>query len=123
MDKLILRKVTTFVNVRGALEGTFLLSIDKPLSLSIVKRFLFEEISDDETILYIEDSLAESANIILGNSMRTFDSYEEYILMDPPITFFTENASVRYAQSDIWRCDMNSADGGMSVCFILSKKN
>jgi len=123
VDKLILRKVTTFVNVRGALEGTFLLSIDKPLSLSIVKRFLFEEISDDETILYIEDSLAESANIILGNSMRTFDSYEEYILMDPPITFFTENASVRYAQSDIWRCDMNSADGGMSVCFILSKKN
>ncbi len=123
VDKLELRKVTTFVNIRGALEGTFILSIDQSLSLSIVKRFLFEELSDDEISPYIEDSLAESANIILGNSMRTFDSYEEYILMDPPITFFTENASVRYAQSDIWRCDMHSTDGGMSVCFILSNKS
>ncbi len=123
VDKLELSKVTTFVNVRGALEGTFILTIDQSLSLSIVKRFLFEEVSDDEIIPYIEDSLAESANIILGNSMRTFDSYEEYILMDPPITFFTENAFVRYAQSDIWRCDMRSADGGMSVCFIISNKS
>jgi two-component system chemotaxis sensor kinase CheA len=123
VDKLLLRKVTTFVNVRGALEGTFILSVDHPLSLSIVNRFLFEEVSDEEITLYIEDSLAESANIILGNSMRTFDNFEEYILMDPPITFFTENASVRYAQSDIWRCDMDCDEGGMSVCFIISNKS
>ncbi len=122
-DKLSLQKVTTFINVRGAVEGIFVLSVDDPLSRSLLRHMVIGGLPTEEEDNYVEDGLAEAANIILGNSLRKLEALEEFILMDPPITFQTAGASVKYADSDIWTCRLHSDEGSLLAGFVMLKKS
>jgi len=122
-DKLSLQKVTTFINVRGAVEGIFVLSVDDPLSRALLRHMVIGGLPPEEEDSYVEEGLAEAANIILGNSLRKLDALEEFILMDPPITFHTEGASVKYADSDIWTCRLHAEEGSLLAGFVVLKKS
>lgn len=121
-DKLALKRVTAFVTVKGALEGMFVMTLDDSLSRSLVRGVVFEPLDPAEEEELLEDSLAETANIILGNSIKMFQSFSEFMLMEPPITINTEGASVKYANSEVWTCRMKSGNGTMDISFVNMKK-
>jgi len=120
-EKLHLNQVTSFINVKGAMEGLFVLSIDEPLSKALLRKMMFEELSPEEEAAYVEDSLAETANIILGNSIRKFKGFEEFLIMEPPTTIYTDGASIKYTDSEVWTYDLRSEQGQLRLCFVLNK--
>jgi len=122
-DKLRLKKVTTFISVKGAVEGMFVLTADDGLSRALLQRMVWGGVPPEEEEDFLEDSLAEAANIILGNSLRQFQSSESYVMMDPPFTIHTEGASIKYADSEIWTCGLVSPAGSAGVGFVLLKKS
>ncbi|WP_276352091.1 ATP-binding protein [Cohnella caldifontis] len=122
-DKLLLGKVTTFINVRGALEGIFVITADDRLSRALLQHLVIGGVAAEEEDAFVEDGLAEAANVILGNSLKQLQSLEEFILMDPPVTIRTEGASVRYADSEIWTCLLDSEEGQLRVGFVILKKS
>ncbi|WP_438448351.1 ATP-binding protein [Gorillibacterium sp. sgz5001074] len=121
-EKLVLMEVTSFVSLKGAVEGMFILSMDRQLSRVLTRHMVLEPLTSEEEDRYLEDSLAEASNIILGNSFNMFGSLADYILMEPPITIRTEGASVKMAESQIWSCRMDSPQGGAKICFVLTKR-
>ncbi|MDF2662092.1 MAG: hypothetical protein K0Q94_4883, partial [Paenibacillus sp.] len=121
-DKLALRRVTAFMTVKGALEGMFVMTLDDPLAHTLVRSAVLDPLDADEEEALLEDCLAETANIILGNSFRMFQSLADFMLMEPPITINTEGASVKYADSEIWTCRMSSDRGALEISFVNMKK-
>lgn len=122
-DKLVLNKVTTFINVKGAIEGIFVMTAEDKLSRAILQHMVIGGLPEEEEDGFVEDSLAEAANIILGNSLKQLQSLEEFIVMDPPITIKTEGASIKYADSEIWTCTLDSEQGQLRVGFVTLKKS
>ncbi|WP_241158552.1 ATP-binding protein [Cohnella candidum] len=123
LDKLVLNKVTTFINVKGALEGIFVITADDLLSRTLLQHMVIGGVPEEEEDAFVEDSLAEAANMILGNSLKQLQNLEEFILMDPPITIRTEGASIKYADSEIWTCRLDSDQGLLRVGFVILKKS
>ncbi len=122
-DKLLLNKVTTFINVKGAVEGIFVMTAEDRLSRTLLQHLVIGGLPKEEEDDYVEDSLAEAANIILGNSLKQLQSLQEFIVMDPPITIRTEGASIKYADSEIWTCKLDSDQGQLRVGFVTLKKS
>lgn len=121
-EKLSLMEVTSFVTLKGAVEGMFVLSMDRGLSRALTQGMVMEPLAPEEEERYLEDSLAEASNIILGNSFNMFGSLADYILMEPPITIRTDGASVKMADSQIWSCFLHSPQGSVRLSFVLTKR-
>lgn len=120
--KLPLYNVTSFVTLKGAVEGMYVLSVDEPLSLAIVRGIVLDPVGEDEQRQLVEDSLAETSNTVLGNSFNMFQQFADFILMEPPITMDTEGASVKYADAEIWTCALQSEHGAMRMSFVIMKR-
>ncbi|TMV50766.1 hypothetical protein FE783_08775 [Paenibacillus mesophilus] len=121
-EKLALKRVTAFMTVKGALEGMFVMTLDDSLAHTLVRSAVLDPLDAAEEEALLEDCLAETANIILGNSFRMFQTFADYMLMEPPITIATEGASVKYADSEIWSCRMCSDKGTLEISFVNMKK-
>lgn len=121
-EKLRLSKVTSFVTLKGAVEGLFVMTVDEPLSRAIVRGIVLDPIDEEEQLQLVEDSLAETSNTVLGNSFNMFKQFADFILMEPPITMDTEGASVKYADAEIWTCPLHSEHGAMRISFVIMKR-
>ncbi|WP_281886308.1 ATP-binding protein [Paenibacillus sp. YYML68] len=119
-DKLSLQNVTTFIRVKGAIDGMLVLSIDKALASTAVRSLVYGSLTPEEELELAEDTLAEATNIIIGNSIRCFPELEPYIVIEPPITLQTEGASMKYCDSNIWTCSLTSDVGAIQLSFVLT---
>ena len=120
VEKLVLKDVSSFINLKGILEGKFVVSMDKQLIKAIVKNFVIGNMTEDEVDDYIEDILAECTNIILGNSIKMFPDIEDYVIIDSPMTITSKYAAFRYSETGIWTCIIDCDLGSLSVSFISS---
>jgi two-component system chemotaxis sensor kinase CheA len=121
-EKPPLKKVTAFVTLKGAVEGMFVVTVDEPLSRAIVRGIVLDPLTAEEEGHLVEDSLAETANTILGNSFAMFRQFADFVLMESPITIETDGASIKYADADIWACALHSGHGAMEIGFVLTKR-
>ncbi|WP_274365500.1 ATP-binding protein [Paenibacillus thermotolerans] len=117
-EKILLHNVTSFIGVQGAFEGMFVLTMDEYASETLMKRMAYGEVTPEEADALMEDTLAEAANIIIGNSLQTFQGLESYMNIDPPMTVFTEGASVKVAESEVWACDLAGEHGTVTIGII-----
>lgn len=120
VEKLVLKDVSSFINLKGILEGKFVVSMDKQLIKAIVKNFVIGDMTEKEVEEYIEDILAECSNIILGNSIKMFPDIEDYVMIDSPMTITSQYAAFRYSETGIWTCAIDCGLGSLSVSFISS---
>ncbi|WP_309118338.1 ATP-binding protein [Paenibacillus sp.] len=116
--KMALLNFSTFMSVQGVCNGMFVLTMDESTANTLTRRLAYGELSPEETRLYMEDTLAEAANIVLGNSLKRMDELETYLSIDPPITVFTEGASMKVAESEMWSIELGGASGAIAIGFI-----
>ncbi|QGQ96342.1 hypothetical protein EHS13_16360 [Paenibacillus psychroresistens] len=121
-EKLSLKKVTSFVGFKGAVEGIFVMTVDEALSREMVRGIVLDPLTGDELDTYVEDALAETSNIILGNSIKLFQYFSDFMIMDPPVTIYTEGASIKYTDAEIWSCIMECEFGSMQISFVIMKR-
>ncbi|KUO67755.1 MAG: hypothetical protein APF77_10160 [Clostridia bacterium BRH_c25] len=120
VDKLMLRDVSSFINLKGIVNGKFVVSMDHQLIKAIVRNFVIGNMAENEINECIEDTLAECSNIIVGNSIKKFPGIEEYVKIDSPMTISSQYAALRYSETDIWTCAIDCSLGSVSVSFISS---
>ena len=116
--KMALRNFSTFLPVQGACNGMFVLTMDEPTADALTERLAYGVLTAEEKRLYMEDTLAETANIVFGNSLKAMDALEAFLHIDPPITVFTQGASMKVAESEMWSVDLLGTSGGVGIGFI-----
>jgi two-component system chemotaxis sensor kinase CheA len=120
-DKINLKKISTFINVRGIITGKFIFSIDEVFLKLIMKEFILDELTKEEEQEYLQDTMSELSNIILGNSIKNFAGLNELITIEIPTIICYEGASIKYPSSEIWAYDLHSEYGTLRLSFVLSK--
>lgn len=118
MDRAELKKYTAFSEVKGILEGRFVLSFDENLARSFAAAFSLEALSAGDEREYIEDSISECLNIILGNSIKKFHDLEQFVIYTSPVTISSEGTAIRYPESDVWIGSIEFKAGHMTLSFI-----
>lgn len=119
--KLYLKHVAAFINIKGIVKGKFVMSMDQKLIGNIVRNFVLGELTEEEKAECFEDTLAECANIIFGNSIKMFPNIEEMIAIEAPITMYSNYASLKYSEEGVWTCDIECDAGCVGLSFVSSE--
>lgn len=120
--RLKLYKTTAFTTIKGIIRSYFILSIDEGLGNKLVHKMIIDEVEAGTEDSYVEDVLAECANVILGNSIKHFPEIQELVMMETPVTLSSDRTAIKYLNADIWTCDMVFTAGKLSVSLRTQEK-
>lgn len=120
MKALELNKKTVMLGIRGAIECYFVLSVDDEVLRIMVRNYLIDNLEPGEEDDYMQDILAESANTILGNSLKHFPGLEELLIIGSPVALASEEALLRYKESQIWSCQLETTEGQLILGLVVS---
>lgn len=120
--RLKLYKTTAFTTIKGIIRSYFILSIDEGMGNKLVHKMIIDEIEAGTEDSYVEDVLAECANIILGNSIKHFPEIQELVMMEAPVTLFSDRTAIKYLNADIWTCNMEFTIGKLSISLMTQEK-
>jgi two-component system chemotaxis sensor kinase CheA len=121
-DKLHLRHITTFLHLKGAIEGMYVVSVDRTLAKQIVRQMVIDDLTEEEEQNLLEEALAETANVVIGNSVKWFRYFEDFVMMEPPISMSTEGASIKYADSVIWNSELVCCGEPITLALVMTRK-
>lgn len=66
----------------------------------------------------MQDVLAESANTILGNSVKHFPGLGELLVIGSPVALTSEEALMRYKKAQIWSCKLQTTAGRFNLGLV-----
>lgn len=116
---LRLEEMTAFIGVKGVLQGMFVLSANRAFLESLsggLQPDVLAELAEAETW---EGLVAESANVILGNSLTLFPTHLKSILIDTPVTLIqTGGGRINYPHREVWSYSIAGAEALLSIHFI-----
>jgi len=118
-ESILLKDFTCSIGIKGLISGRFIFSTERSLAESLLENVRIEELSEADFEMYIEDLLAESINIILGNSIRKFPDMEDLIILEPPVSIKMTNAALKYMDFPAWSCGIETVYGSLSVSFVV----
>ena len=121
-EKVVLYKFTAFITIKGTIEGLFLISMEEQVLKMVVRNFVLGNLTEDEEAEYMEDVLAECTNTILGNSLKLFPGLTEMIVIDSPVSIFSKNALVKYQESMISTCNIQTHVGKLCLSLVVPRK-
>jgi CheY-specific phosphatase CheX len=119
-DDMDLKEITTVINLTGSLNAMFVMSFEENLARYLVKQFVIDELTGEEEIEYIEDTVAEISNIILGNTIKVITDLTGPVAFESPVTIHTAEASCIYPAIDIWDCSLTTGYGDISLSFLVN---
>jgi len=56
--------------------------------------------------------------VLEPRDLKAMDALEAFLHIDPPITVFTQGASMKVAESEMWSVDLLGTSGGVGIGFI-----
>ena len=120
-NSIELNKKTVLLGIRGAIECYFVLSVDDDVLRLMVRNYLIDDLQPDEEDEYMQDILAESANTILGNSVKHFPGLEELLVIGSPVDLTSDDGLMRYKEAQIWSCQLQTSAGRFSLGLVESE--
>lgn len=122
-DCILLKDFSCALNIRGVINGIFLFTMEKKLAVKLLLNVFIGELPESEYDMYIEDLLTESANIVIGNSLKKFPEIEDMIIIEPPVSITHSDAELRNSNLPLWSYDIESEHGNFSISFLSSEGN
>lgn len=119
LEKLQLSDVTSFITIKGAIKGFFVVSMQEDVLKAVVRKFVLYDLTEEEEAEYMEDMLAECTNTILGNSLGSFPGLREMIVIDTPVSISSKDALVKYQESEISTCNIETNVGMLSISLVV----
>jgi CheY-specific phosphatase CheX len=110
-----LESISAFIQVNGAVQGGFILSVDERLARQMAKRFMIADITDEEAAGYAVEVVAEISNIISGNALASRE--ESDIFLGNPLMIVTNGAEVKANESV--RTAAYATDFGTCICIFV----
>lgn len=118
-EKIMLYKFTSFITIKGAIEGLFLISMEEEVLKIVVRKFVMGDLTEGEEADYMEDVLSECTNTILGSSLKLFPGISDMIIIDTPMSIFSKDALVQYKESMISSCNIQTPAGKINICLVV----
>jgi len=100
-DSIELFESAVFIDVKGFIYGTFVLTANKKYAEEIAGKFIEEPLPEEEVQNYYEYALAEILNVIIGNSMKSLKEIENSIIISPPYMLKTGSGEFKFQDSQI----------------------
>ncbi len=117
-----LLRITAFITIKGVVRSYFILSVDEELGRYLVQAMTMDEIESGTEEDFVEDVLAECANMILGNSIKLFPGISELVMLEVPVTLYSDQTAIKHLQADIWTCDFLFEEGRLRLGLISQEE-
>ncbi|MFZ5353607.1 MAG: ATP-binding protein [Bacillota bacterium] len=122
MDRVLrLDRYTAFTDLKGVLSGRFVITFSEELAKSFTSYFIIGDYEKDCEEEYIEDSMAECLNTVLGNSIKLFPGLEELVVFSSPATMKSRNTEIKYPNGNVWTCCVNLLEGSFSISYVTNE--
>ena len=122
-NRITLKRVNALINVKGAVEGVMFLSVNEMLAKSLMKGFVMDEVSEDHLTDYMEDTIGEIANTIIGNVLGTLEAQGVYLTIGVPALISNKEAYMKYSESEIYVIDFISGSSALSLNLLIIDSN
>jgi CheY-specific phosphatase CheX len=109
---------SVLINLGGAIRGGFILSVDKEFGIKLLELFSEVEIALEDRHEFIGEALAESLNIIIGNSCHLIPTDGEKIVFSPPFGLSKTSAIENYKHAYATKGEFESAYGKVRLIYI-----
>ncbi|WP_432662394.1 ATP-binding protein [Wukongibacter baidiensis] len=121
VDKINLNKITVLINIKGDFNAIFALSINEELAKKLVKSFVIDELTPEEEAECLDDVVAESSNIIIGNSVKSFDEMDQIVNIGSPTILCYKGASIKNIDSNMMAIEL--ANNGYKLNLSIISMN
>lgn len=117
-ERKLLEEITAFIQISGVIQGGLLFAVDRSLATVLARKFILDEISDNEAEQYAVEVIAEIANIITGNSLSDREIVD--IFFGQPLMIVSDGAHAHvHTQSVSMQAKPFETDDGAFVCLFI----
>lgn len=118
IGKIPLNSITSFIHVRGGVNGMFILSMDEELAKRLVDNLVIEDVPEEQFSAFSEDTVAECSNVIIGNSLNMLGQVGDMMTIESPVVVKSSQATLKYAEDSVWAYSLDSDSGSISLGFV-----
>jgi len=119
VQRLTLDYLTSILAVEGPVRVMFAMSFDRNLAEYSTQKYTEElDIPEDELELYLEETVADIINIILGNSLSRFQLEGETITLSPPVVITEAKNIYRHKDAQFFTADVQTKMGRLQIFCI-----
>ncbi|MCK9258002.1 MAG: chemotaxis protein CheX [Sulfurospirillaceae bacterium] len=113
-----LHAYSVLINMHGGISGGFILTVEKELGKKLLEIFSEVEIEPENLDEFIGETLAESLNIIIGNSYHLIPCKGGKIKFSPPLGLSKTKAIENYKEASVVAGEFSSSFGYAKLIYI-----
>lgn len=113
-----MKNYTAFISIKGLFDGSFVISMDKRIAASLLHRILLDNIEPQSEVKYTKDVIAECANMILGNSIKSYPNIQELIIIGTPKVIYSPSEEINYDGDMITGYILETSQGNAVISII-----
>lgn len=114
--------ISTLIDISGMYRSRAIISLSHHMGLNILKHMLNDNPTEEEEESLISPSVAETLNIILGNSLEELEEMGLYIKISSPIIIAGDHTYIFQAEQRWYRMTYKSADGIINFYFSIERE-
>lgn len=123
VTRLELDHLTSIMAVDGPVAVMFAMTFDKPLAQRLFETYTAElTIPDDQKELYMEETVSDIINIVLGNSLSRFEIKKAPISLSPPVVITEAKRISRHRNALFYTADLRTSHGRLQVFCVGPKE-
>lgn len=117
--KLNLRKVTTFLGIKGIANGRMVLSADQSVVLQLIEKRFAQEAIDSPIDRMMEATLSHYAAEIFQHALKSEPTWLDSIKAEALVSILADDASAKYPQSETptWLLDTDAGKITLSLIY------
>ena len=123
VSRLELDHLTSIMAVDGPIAVMFAMTFDKKLSESLFQSYTADlDVPSDEKELYMEETVSDIINIVLGNSLSRFEIKQAPISLSPPVVITEAKRISRHKNALFYTADLKTSHGCLQVFCVGPKE-
>ncbi|WP_164503676.1 chemotaxis protein CheX [Pleionea sediminis] len=116
VKQLKLNYLTSMIVIEEPMSVIFAFSFDEPLAYAVMKSYTIElDVDPSSESQYVQDSAADVINIVLGNSLTSFQIYDKAIELTPPIVLVGAKTIYRKQTATFYSSEIETEQGNMKI--------
>lgn len=117
-NNLTMKNYTAMIHIKGLFDGAFAISVDGQMSQALLQSMVYETVQKQFENRYTKDVIAESANMILGNSIHAYPDIEELIIIGTPSVMYSASGDINYEGNEISGFSIQTDHGNAVIAII-----
>jgi two-component system chemotaxis sensor kinase CheA len=121
-DRVALYSISSFIPINGLFRATFILTVEESIARELAECFSISQNDPNAlSVMEVKDAIAEIANIILGNSIRSMGIRDTGFSIASPYTVDSEKATLDLPGNIIRRCCLTAEHGKVAIYFVIKE--